>query len=180
MQRKRKKFDKIGLDEHKFDFRKEKKIYYNMYCLRGFDMGGISLTSDEEFMRFSDWKKYVIKKCENKELEKLIDFSHYLKQLLNEKGMSKELPTISFTAYFNLVIPAIIGGIIALYNSETIGFGLLARNITKYIIVFGVLCFLMQLALTFISKHEEKNFVLEYKMIIDELIESKKKEQSGK
>ena len=196
-----------GKIEYDFDFQKE-KLFYSHLCFEKMkkkscvqyqkNLKELNENKDEKdkytFETYLDWKRYILKKYNSEEYskEKLINFSAYLNLGCMSWGVSYEWKNIFFSAGIASIFTILYGisgakefgeinKMLATFPMKIYILGLLIEGV-----IVGAIFFLVTILLiwkmTSHSHHDKliQNMYLDYKKIIDELIEKKKKRKHRK
>lgn len=175
-----KSIDDIGKDNYNFDFYSEIIIYKDLCCKR--------LTAKEKkkqvglpnFNRYKDWKSYIVREYGVTDKEKLMEFSRYLNQRLRDQEYSLEYWKLTIPIILTLMMGDLCSGL--LYNLVNIDD--MVWNVLALIIALIMIVFVMGFVLVFILKimhptweaNVEKNFFIDFKEIVDELVDIKNDE----
>lgn len=171
----KKTLEKIGKKWHNFDLKSEKTIYCYLCCIRVGKCKLRKLDYDLRFESYLQWKKYVAYKYQNFDIDELIEFSRYLNQRIRIIKPSHEYLVITITA----VISALFTRLIDSYaNMQIDSINLSMVNIIRIVlflilIFIIVLFFAIQMLMPILQNDVEKNFLSDYKEIIDEMINEK-------
>lgn len=174
-----KTLDRIGKEIYDFNFNSEIIIYKDLCCLH--------LTAKErkervklpEFNLYQDWKNYIVRRYKDTDKAKLIEFSRYLNQLLRNREYSLD--------YWELVIPVVLtlgmGDACSMLIQNEVVISDMASNVMKIIIILLIVIAFM-IFVTFLifntmqptwESYIEKNFLVDIKEIVDELVDFKEK-----
>lgn len=195
-------YQNIGKMEYDFDFQKEKLFYSNL-CFQ--KMKKKSRTQYQKNLKelnenkgekdkytlitYSDWKRYILNKYDSKEYskDKLINFSAYLNIGCRNWGTSYEWKNILSSVTITVVFTALLGfakmeeieklNILISQLGEKIYIRALileAVVLVLFIIVIATFILWIMTRSTYNDKLIQ-NMYEDYKKIIDELIENKKK-----
>lgn len=172
----RRELEEIG--KTKFDFiqNDEKKYYSYVSCWPMKDRVKKKLEDKYRFDSFKRWKNYVRDKYMPYEIDMLIEFSRYLNQCIRvaESGY----------AYWNLFLPVMITLILTELFETLIGMKIDVTNNSMWVsFIAYLLCQLIIISVYMkLIKHSlepvrdnniEKYLYIDYKEIIDEMIEEK-------
>lgn len=169
--------DNIGKKIYEFDFILE-KIIYEYLCFSHMKKKELKKLDEKlKFVTYKEWKKYILDKYKGYEEEKLIEFSRYLNQRIRNVEpafmyLQVHIPvmaTIIFTKAFDFI-----------FETKLVFSGTPKIFVAAFVLLFDI-CVIMPLIFfvwhTFKPFREncvEKNFLKDYKEIIDNLINSKK------
>ncbi|MDE6750265.1 MAG: hypothetical protein K2K21_14570 [Lachnospiraceae bacterium] len=175
----KKDFGKIGKRWHNFDLKSEKKIYCYLWFVRNGILKPQRLDNDLKFESYQQWKKYVNNKYENFNVGELIEFSRYLNQSLRIIKPTQEYMMIIMTALMTLSLSKLIDFFV---NRNIELSNIMLENIIRtviYSIVFilSIFFFVIPTFMPILKNDTEKNFLSDYKEIIDEMISEKMKQK---
>lgn len=184
MARDKRGLNKIGKEKYGFDFKTELEIYKYLSCYRMSRKSRRTLSNDKKFDSYKKWKEYIVNTYKEKEYEDLVEFSRYLNQ--RKRNANTDY------SYWGLIVPILLT--ILLTNV----FGMLSRvnfgdfpmdNVivtictlvvwsivgTLLIIVFIFPIFLLiyYILKPYFDTEIEKNFLEDYKEIVDALVNVK-------
>lgn len=168
--------DNRGKKEFEFDFQKEKIIYLYLWRLKGVKKKVKNLEGKIKFDKYEDWRQYVRKQYIDEGIERLKEFSRFLNQKIRNLEPNRE--------YWNIFIPILSALVIETGFDEisktkidTSGsvfwVGFIAQMILTLIIIISMVIFIIKVVLPLWDNNIEKNFLEDYKEIIDEIIEEK-------
>lgn len=161
------------MEFYKFDIAQEQYIY--KYLCTGNIKEMKKISPDTRFNTYGQWKQYILDKYHDFSDQKLVEFSHFLNQCLRKIRPVYE--------YWKMMIPVILTLIIDklfkfLVSMEDFKLNSLVEAIVNCMLVGGTLIFFIYLmariAIPLSNGENERNFYLDYKEIIDEMIEKRK------
>lgn len=172
---------KVG-NRYDFNAQQEKIIYEHANGKRIRKKEQEKLNDAFKFEGYSAWKKYILNKYVGYDKAFMVDFSRFLGQRIRAKKPSQEywniimpiLLTIVFTSVFEMLVetPKIDVSEVPLWM-------LILVAVVTGVAVAICLGLIIWKTMEFIwDNNEQENFYVDYKEIIDEIIEMKKKEQS--
>ena len=169
-----KTFAEIGKKEYEFDFCLEKIIYKDLCCLHLTSKEKKICVQRQTFARYRDWKDYIVKKYKETDKETLIEFSRYLNQRLRNRESSQDywklaipvILTFGITDFFSFLLQSLNGMIVKNWNYMN-AIGVLIAVVCFMIFVLGLIWNTMD---PIWESRTEKNFLNDYKEIIDEMI----------
>lgn len=165
-----------GEEEFKFDFQKEKNIYLYLWRLKLAKKKAENLEGKNKFDKYEDWKQYVRTRHINKGKEQLKEFSRFLNQKIRNLKPNQE--------YWNIFIPVLATLIIeegfdrllenqAEYTKLGFWGALLVQLVLTLIIVIPMIFFIIKAVMPIWDNNTDRDFLEDYKEIIDEIIEEK-------
>lgn len=165
---------KLGEEFYGFYQEEEKRIYMYL-CRKRLTKKEIEkIDSNLKFETYEEWVQYINHKYEKFSNEKLLEFSYFLNQNMRNIKPGHE--------YLNIVIPAMVTLIFdALFDiiveTPNIPIHSAIEFLIEIIVIIGFL-FLGQYIMSEVSKHiwdnvDGENFYLDYKEIIDRMIEKR-------
>ncbi len=163
--KKRKTFEAMGKQRYDFDIQRE-LVCYEALCYYRLRKKKLKKLEDcLKFNSYMEWKNYIIKRYEAYDREKMTEFSRYLNRAIRDNEpdweywnlMTTVCVTFFFTKYFDCFFDMKPNGILF----WVIGFIPLG---------IGLLCFFF---FPLFDNNIKKNFLIDYKEIIDEMIEKK-------
>nr|WP_296093270.1 hypothetical protein [uncultured Dorea sp.] len=183
---KRKRFCEIGKREYDFDYEKEKR-FYSYLCFqktkkKKFESDLQKLNKGRKgneqytFESYTNWKKYIVEKYKSDKysLETLIDFSAYLNWGSIRLHPGREGWSILSAAYVTLLFTEISKLLIPSCEINSITWVLIMLIILiplVYIVTLNVLS-------PIYDNNIVENMYIDYKKVIDELIEERKQKNS--
>lgn len=174
--------DVIGKEEYNFDFQLEKNIYKNLCCIHVKKKHIRKLKQENlKFNTYSAWKKYIFNKYKNCNREQLLEFSKYLNQGIRNTEPSGK--------YWELVVPVIMTLVLTsflnFFGSVKLDLsGIPIIDILVCVVIIGIFIGIIPMVLTIVliwntiklmfDNHTDKIFFIDYKEIIDEMINKEK------
>lgn len=172
---KKKLVSQRGMEFYKFDIQQEQNIY--TYLCKGRLKTKVwkKMSDDIKFETYGQWKHYIWSKYHKFSDEKLEEFSRYLNQCSRDikpvyecwKMLISICLALMFNTLFEFLISigdfhfsSIIEGVVV------IGFVMIALGFFVYAIA--------RISMPLSNHEDETNFYLDYKEIIDEMIEKRK------
>lgn len=168
----KKTFEEIGEKWHDFDFQMEKAIYCYLCFYRVKKKLLRRLDEQLKFHSYQKWRQYIRNKYEKYDRDQLIEFSRYLNQTIRNIKPERE--------YFMLWVPvlatwAITESVDRIYrmnfqelNSISSFIKIDITMITCLLIPFTY--FVIKISIQMWNNNISKNFLRDYKEIIDEMI----------
>lgn len=171
----KKDFGKIGKRWHNFDLKSEKKIYCYLCCMRDGIFKPRKLDNDLKFESYQQWKKYVNNKYENFNVSELIEFSRYLNQGIRIIKPTQEYMTITITALMTWLLTVLLNFLVNrnIDLRNTMLEDIIETVIFSIVFILLLFLFVMQTFIPILKNDAEKNFLSDYKEIIDEMISEK-------
>ena len=159
---------------YKFDIQQEQNIYTYL-CKGKLKAKALKkLSHDLKFETYAQWKQYIWNKYHEFSDEKLEEFSRYLNQRLRNIKPAYE--------YLKMIIPVILALVINEFFKILVSIVQLKPD-SMFGVMLGcgfiilVLCLLIyatvKIAIQLSDEEDERNFYLDYKEIIDEMIEER-------
>lgn len=170
-------FDEIGKRWYGFDFKTEKVIYCYLCCRRVKRKALRNLDQNLKFETYQQWNDYVCDKYQRYKKAELAEFSRYLNQMIRNLKPSHEyssivagaLTSVFFAVAFNVVFNDDDFGNISIWHISL-------RMILLQIFLFIPIVFCVNdITTPLFDKHFEKDFLKDYKEIIDNLRDEKMK-----
>ena len=177
---KRKPVSQRRMEFYKFDIQQEQNIY--TYLCKGKLRIKVSkkMSDDIKFETYGQWKQYIWDKYHNFSDEKLEEFSRYLNQCSRDikpvyecwKMFISICLALMFNTFFEFLISigdfhfrSILEGVVI------IGFVMIASGFFSYTIA--------KISMPLSDQEHERNFYLDYREIIDEMIEKRKENDAA-
>lgn len=170
-----KNFKNLGKSRYNFEFELEKIIYSNLCLLRVKKKELKKIVNMLEFNTYFEWKQYIFNKYKNYDKEYLLEFSRYLNQGIRNIQPGRE--------YLDMFIPFILTFSITellrqLFEINNILSDISGKSsvICLLILIFWLTSFFYIIWSTLMpiwNNNIEENMFIDYKEIIDELIEQK-------
>ena len=159
---------------YRFDIEQEQNIYTYL-CKGKLKAKALKKLSDDlKFETYAQWKQYIWNKYHEFSDEKLEEFSRYLNQRLRNIKPAYE--------YLKMIIPVILALVINEFFKILVSIVQLKPD-SMFGVMLGcgliilVLCLLIyatiKIAIQLSDEEDERNFYLDYKEIIDEMIEER-------
>lgn len=174
----KKSIEKIEKKYYNFDLQIEKSIYEYVCHVRVRGRRVKKLNNELRFKTYREWKSYVRGKYENFESDRLIEFSRYLNQRIRSIKPNHEYKSIAVTVVLTV---AFTKWMEALLNTHGDLSGMLSTcevaNLLAVVAFIGALFeYLIFYTWNYLfGDSMDENFYLDYKEIIDEIIEEKLK-----
>ena len=168
----------IGKEQYQFDYELEKNIYSYLYGIH--KKKHKKLKEEFKFQDYCEWKRYVYNKYKEYDSEKLIGFSRYLKQKISSEKPEHEYWKICIPIVLSIIVSRIPELMEGLQNIDFL------KSIGSYIILILMLFVLLICPLVYClyslmsplwESNTRENLLMDYKEIIDDLIEKKEKSQ---
>lgn len=172
----RRTLDNRGWKEFKFDFQGEKNIYLYLWRIKLRKKKVMKLEGKLKFDKYENWKQYVRKQHIGDGIDKLEEFSRFLNQKLRNLNPNQE--------YWNTFIPimatlVIEEGFDMLFEKQEefvkLGFwvGLISQIIFTLIVIISMVVFILKVVMPIWDNNTDRDFLEDYKEIIDEILEEK-------
>ncbi len=169
-----KTLDEIGKRWYDFDYKLERVIYCYLCCckirVKHFARDLRKLDEGLKFESYQEWKQYVCNKYQNYRTEELSEFSRYLNQRIRNEKPINEGANILLTAMITLIFTEIFQVSISTYRESS-------KKIVWFVFVILLVLYvvyeIVKSLLTLFDNNVEKNFFVDYKEIIDEMIEGR-------
>lgn len=166
--------NKIGEKQYHFKFKLEKNIYSYLW---GLHVRG-ELDDNLKFFYYKDWEQYIRNKYNNYDDETLIEFSKYLNQRIRHVKPDRK--------YWDMFIPIILTIVVSklfdiLFKTQTWEWDNIPILCAIFVLLF--ISVSLVLPLLFISynllsllydNETEKNLLLDYKDVIEDMIKERK------
>ncbi len=161
-----------------FDYTEEKNIYMYIFCNQIKQKIIDSLDDDLKFDTYTEWKQYIKNKYDILTNENLIDFDRYINQRLRDVKPRQE--------YWNFFIPVLISmlavkfpDLIDVFEEISVvemSFQVFITMMISLLIIAIMLFFVvLEMFRPLLDNNNDQNFLLDYKEIIDEMIEEREK-----
>ena len=180
---KRIKLIQVGETQYDFNYRKELAIY-NYLCHSASKKEIKSLDEKEKFEIYKEWETYVKEKYYSYKTDELINFSHYLEQMIRTNKTDYIYWNISISAIMSVAISTIISILSDAVKIDT-DLELNFSKVIETIVVIDVIFITIVICCAFIfwlvssvfnqlnTLSKRKNLYIDYKNIIDEMITNK-------
>ena len=178
MAKKRKALKIKGKKQFEFDLTYEKKIFYNLWLSLN-DNTTKKINDEHNFGSYLEWRQYFIKKYCEYDLDKLIEFSRYLKQLQRSKKAITDLGYIVITAMFTLIVESGFE-IIGICTVDNFFVRLIITLFTIVAVVVPIIVYLNSTYSEMADNGLEMDLIEDCKEIIDDLISNYEKRLNGK
>lgn len=169
---------------YEFDDRSEKKIYKKLRrSLRKKFLKKKEKAGTDEIKTYIEWRTYVIQKYKKYSKKALIDFSKFLEWQAEEKQIDQNTTNAYMLIVFTAIITEAFKNMLLDPMFEMLGevpwVNVELFSILTAIILVLFVCGIIELVGPIIKKHiiNDSSFYLDYKKIIDEMIERKEKKK---
>ena len=164
----------IGTEKYKFDFYSEQIIYKDLCCLRLNWREKRKLSKLQKYYRYRDWKNYIEKKYKAAGKEALIEFSRYLNQQLRNREISRDYWKLAIPVVFTISVTEVLSKLLPILYDMYGEYGNFVNVIVVSLAIVLFMIFIMFVIWNTMEpmweSNTEKNFLSDYKEIIDELI----------
>ena len=164
----------IGREQFNFDLQKEKGIYGYLYGIRRTEKEWRKLRKAEKFYCYSEWKKYIWNKYKDYEIKELQDFSMYLNQRIRNEKPNKEYLSLFIPVFLSILIgkmPEMIDDLQKIDFSGVSKGAVLLMIVVIAILVGLIIGLVWEIFIPIWDNNINENLFVDYKKIIDELIE---------
>lgn len=159
---------------YKFDIQQEQNIY--TYLCKGKLKAKVlkKLSHDLKFETYAQWKQYIWNKYHDFSDEKLEEFSRYLKQCSRNTKPVYECWKTFISIYLALMFNTLFEFLISILDFHF-------SSILEVVVVIGLVMIALgffayaiaKISMPLSDQEDERNFYLDYKELIDEMIEEK-------
>lgn len=169
-------FNNVGRIKYNFSFQKEKNIYCNV-CMRRMKRKRIKNLEEElKFCTYSEWKKYICYKYRDYDKETLEDFSRYLNQGIRNVQPGREYLNLFIPVILTLIVTETLNGMLKIseaIEALSIVAGIIVLLIVLVILFIPIIYFIWTTLIPICDNNIEESMFIDYKEIIDEIIESR-------
>lgn len=156
-----------------FHYDTERTIYGYVCCVY-VKKGKLRKLSDKlKFESYHQWKQYIINKYKCFELDTLIEFSRYLNQRIRSVKPGYEFNSITAAAIMSWVVTKLMEDFIEV--EMAVKSNIICSMVTVIVTAAIVWAIVNLWYKCFWNNNTEENFYKDYKEIIDEIIEERKK-----
>lgn len=163
------------MEFYKFDIVQEQNMYKYL-CTGKLNVKEMKkISADTRFNTYGQWKQYILDKYHDFSDQELVEFSHFLNQCLRKIKPVYEYWKMMIPVILTLIVDKLFGFLVSMGDFML---NSLVEAIVDCILVGGTLIFFVylmaQIAMPLSNGENERNFYLDYKEIIDEMIEKRK------
>lgn len=159
----RRNLNELGKKQYNFDYQLERNIYCYL-CYEKINIKKIKqMDKTLQFKSYEEWKQYIYIKYNNYNRGQLLNFSRYLKQIQRCTE-----PLIKYTDFY---IPVIMSIFVTQFVNLFYINGFFMSIFFGGILLFFI--FIWNFIKPIWGNEISKNFIMDYKSIIDEIIEEK-------
>ena len=169
---------------YEFDDKSEKKIYKKLRrSLRKMFLKKKEKAGTDEITTYIEWRAYVQQKYKKYSKKELIDFAKFLEWQAEEKQIDQNTVNAYMLIVFTAIITEAFKNMLLDPMFEMVGkvpwVNVELFSILTAIILVLFVCGIIELVGYIIKKHRisDNSFYLDYKKIIDEMIERKEKKK---
>lgn len=170
----KRKLNEIGIRKFEFNFHKEKNIYTCLCLVPGYRRILKEIEDEYKFGSYGEWKKYIEDKRKSSNKQDLMEFSRYLNQRLRNVKPVKQANEIFVSVALALVIEKFVEVLLESTEIVSITETRWEILIVYALIMLGIAGFvfvLWNLISPIWDYNLEENFILDYKEIVDNLID---------
>lgn len=172
--------DNVGKKNYEFDYDLEKSIYEYL-CCSGIKKKKLQKMSENiKFESYRGWKQYIKGKFKKYPNEKLEEFSRYLNQRMRNVKPRRE--------YWSLVLPVILSMMITelpkmIADIQKIDFSDAPDAVVGFVIIISLsllipfVIIILKMLNNMWDDNNDENFLIDYKEIIDNMLEERSENQ---
>ncbi len=177
----KKDIKKIGKNKYIFDFDQEIIIYKYVCCKRLKKRELKKLNKNQKFDYYSEWKQSICDRYKDYNNEKLLNFSRYLNQRIRNVRPNKEYSKMYTPIILSLGITSVYNALMNTEENDLIDYSTALKISFTLIYVFLIVASLFFLVWytykPIFENDDEENLLKDYKEIIDEILDVRKKEK---
>ena len=180
--RKRKNINHVGKENYDFEYESERDIYYYLCCRRIKRKRLKAMSENVMFDSYMQWKQYIYDKCADYPNEKLFEFSKYLNQRIRNIKPEREYFAIVCPIFLTLLLsqfPEIIEGLHKIELQDVPFSVVIFLVIFTCMMMIPIIYFIYRIVSPIWDSHDDENFLMDYKEIIDCLLKERKKDNTN-